>query len=90
MSDSPSPGVDGGNALIQKNGRGENIHYHWLGYSFERHSGSGGSYALLNGQDEVLNFREMFLFGRTVQVYDYSGNLLAWLFKLTVSVNMCD
>ena len=45
------------------------MHYHELGYSFERNGGSGGSDALLNGPDEALNFRDMFLFGCTVQVY---------------------
>ena len=56
MSDSPTPGVE----------RGENMHYHKLGYSFERHGGSVGSDALCNGPDEALNFRDMFLFGCTV------------------------
>ena len=66
MSYSPTPVVDGGNALSQKNGRGDKMHYHELGYSFERYGGSGGSDALLNGLDEALNFRDMFLFGCTV------------------------
>ena len=45
------------------------MHYHRLRYPFERHGGSGGSDALLNGPDEALNFRDMFLFGFTVWVY---------------------
>ena len=49
-----------------KNGRGKNMQYHKLGYSFERNGGSGRSDALRNGPDEVLNFRDMFLFGCTV------------------------
>ena len=63
MSDSPAPVVDGGKSLIQKNGRGDKMHYHELGYPFERHGGSGRSDALLNGLDEALNFRDMLLFG---------------------------
>ena len=35
------------------------MHHHKLGYPFERHGGSGGSDALLNGPDEALNFRDM-------------------------------
>ena len=31
------------------------MHYHKLGYPFERHGGSGGSDTLLNGPDEALN-----------------------------------
>ena len=42
------------------------MHYNKLGYPFERHDGSGGSDALLNGLDEALNFRDMLLFGFTV------------------------
>ena len=45
------------------------MHYHELGYLFERHGGSGGYDALLIGPDEALNFRDMFLSGCTVQVY---------------------
>ena len=45
------------------------MHYHELGYWFERHGGSIGYGALLNGPDEALNFRDMLLFGCTVQVY---------------------
>ena len=45
-----------------KNVRSDKMHYHELGYSFERHGGSGGYDALLNSPDEALNFREMFLF----------------------------
>ena len=44
---------------------------------FERNGGSGVYDALLNGPDEALNFRDMLLFGFTVQVYAYSGHLLA-------------
>ena len=66
MSDSPAPGVDGGNALSQKNGRGNKMHYHELGYSFEWHGVSVGSDVLLNGPDEAINFRDMFFFGCTV------------------------
>ena len=62
MCDSPAPGVDGRNALSQKNGRGDKMHYHKLEYSFGRHGGLGGSDALLNGPDEALNFRDIFLF----------------------------
>ena len=46
------------------------MHYHELGYLFERHGGSGGSDALLNGPYEALNFRDMLLFICIVQVYD--------------------
>ena len=35
------------------------MHYHKLRYLIEEHSGPGGSDALLNGPDEVLNFRDM-------------------------------
>ena len=66
MSDSPAPGVGGGNALRKKNGRGDKMHYHKLGYLFERHGGLSVSDALLNGPDEALNFMGMFLFGCTV------------------------
>ena len=45
------------------------MHYHKLRYLFERHIGSGGSDTILNGPDEVLNFRDMFIFRCTVQVY---------------------
>ena len=61
MSTSPASGVDRGNALSQKNCRGKKMHYHELGYLFERHGGLGGSDALLNGPDGALNFKEMFL-----------------------------
>ena len=66
------------------------MHYHKLGYLFERHGGSGGSDALLKCPDEALNFRDMLLFGCTVQVYDQRGNFLAQWFKLTISVHVCD
>ena len=66
VSDSPAPGVDGGESIYPKNGRGNKMHYHKLGYPFERHGGSGGSDALLNGPDEALNSRDMLLFGCTV------------------------
>ena len=66
------------------------MHYHELGYLFEWHGGSGGSDALLNGKDEALNFRDMLIFGCTVQVYAQSGNLPAQWFELTIIVNMCD
>ena len=59
MSEIPVPGVYGRKALIQKNCRGNKMHYHNLRYLFEQHSGPGGSDALLNGPDEVLNFRDM-------------------------------
>ena len=42
------------------------MNYHKLGYSFGQNGGLGGSDALLNGPDEALNFRDMFLFGCTV------------------------
>ena len=42
------------------------MHYHNIGYLFERHGDLGGSDALLNGPDEALNSREMLLFGCTV------------------------
>ena len=45
------------------------MHYYRLGHSLERHGGSGESDALLNGPDEALNFRDILLFGCTVQVY---------------------
>ena len=38
-----------------KNGRGEKMHYHELGYLFEWHGGSGGSDTLLNGPDDTKN-----------------------------------
>ena len=66
------------------------MHYHKLGYPFERHGGSGGSDALLNGPDEALNFRDMFLFGCTVQVYAQSGHVLAQRLELTIGVHVCD
>ena len=44
------------------------MHYHKLGYLFERDGGSVRSDALLNGPDEALSFRDMFLFGYTVHV----------------------
>ena len=46
-----------------KNGRGDKMHYHELGYSFERHDGSGGSDMLLDNPDEAFNFRGMLFFG---------------------------
>ena len=58
-----------GEIIDPKNGRGNKMHYHKIGYLFERHGGSGGYDALLNGLDEALNLRDMFLFGYTVQVY---------------------
>ena len=66
------------------------MHYHELGYFFEWHGGSGGSDALPNGPDEALNFRDMFLFGCTVQVYAYSDHLLEQWFEITICVHMCD
>ena len=63
MSDIHEPSVDRGKCIEPKNGRGDNMQYHKLGYSFARHGGSGGSDALLNGTDEALNFREILLFG---------------------------
>ena len=45
------------------------MHYRELGYFFERHGGLSGYDALSSGPDEALNFRDMFLFGCTVQVY---------------------
>ena len=66
MSDSPAPGVDGGNALTQKNDKGKKMHYHEFVYQFEWHGGSGGSNALLNGPDEALNFRDALILGFTV------------------------
>ena len=68
VSDSLAPGVDCSKCIEQKNGRGDKIHYHKLGYSFERNGGSGGSDVLLNSTDEALNFRDMLLFGSKVQV----------------------
>ena len=53
------------------------MHYHKLGYSFERHGGSGRSDAPLNGPDEAINFRDMLLFGYTVYIYPYIGHFLA-------------
>ena len=38
------------------------MHYHNLGYLFEWHGGLGRSDMFLNGLDEALNFRNMFLF----------------------------
>ena len=55
-----------GKCIEPKNGRVDKMHYHKLGYSFERHGGLGGSDALLNGPDEALNFRDMYFFGCTV------------------------
>ena len=66
------------------------MRYHKIGYPFERHGGSGGYDTLLNGPDEALNFRDMFLFGRTVYVYANIGNFLAQRFELTISVHACD
>ena len=66
------------------------MYYYKLGYSFERHGGSGRSDALLNGPDEALNFRDMLFFGCTVQVYAQSGHFLAQWYKLTIGVHMCD
>ena len=66
------------------------MHYNKLGYPFERHGDSGRSDALLNGPDEAINFRDMLLFGCTVQVYAQSGHLLAQCFKLTISEHMFD
>ena len=66
-----------GECIEPGDGIGDNIYYHKLVYSFEQHGGSGGPDALLNGPNEALNFRDMFLFGCTVQVYDQSGHLLA-------------
>ena len=63
MSDIPALGVDWGKCTDPKNGRGDKMHHHKLGYPFKRNGGSGGSDALLNGPDEALNFRDMFLFG---------------------------
>ena len=77
MSDSTAPGVDGGKCIEPKNGRGDKMHHHKLGYSFERHGCLGGSDALLNVPDEALNFRDMFLLGCIVQVYAYISHLLA-------------
>ena len=42
------------------------MHHNKIGYSFEWHSGLGGSDALLNGPYEALNFRDILLFGCTV------------------------
>ena len=66
------------------------MYYYELGYLFEHHGGSGRSDALLNGPDKVLNFRDIFLFGCTVQVYSQSGYFLAQWFELTISVHICD
>ena len=66
------------------------MHFHKIGYLFERHGGSGGSDALLNGPDEALNFRDMLLFGCTAQVYDQRNHFLAQWFKITISAHMCD
>ena len=44
------------------------MHCHKLRYSFEQNGGPGRPDALLNGLDEELNFRDMFLFRFTVQV----------------------
>ena len=45
------------------------MHYHNLIYPFGWHGGSGGSNMLINGLDEALNFRYMFLFRFIFQVY---------------------
>ena len=45
------------------------MHYYNIRYSFERHGVSGGFDALLNGLDEALNSRGMFLFRFTVKLY---------------------
>ena len=69
MSDSHVTGVDGGNSSSQKNGRDDKMNNHEIGYSFEQHGGLDRSDKLLNGPDEALNFKDMFPFGCTVQVY---------------------
>ena len=66
------------------------MHYHKLGYPFERRGGSGGYDALLNGPDETLNFRDMFIFVCTVLVYAQSSHFIAYRFKLTIGVHVCD
>ena len=66
------------------------MHYHKLEYLFERHGGSDGYDALLNGPDEALNFRDTLLLGCTVYVYSQSGHFLAYWFELTTSVHVCD
>ena len=66
------------------------MHYNKIGYPFERHGGLGGSDALLNGPDEALNFRDMFIFGCTVQVYAQSGHFFSYWSELTISVHVCD
>ena len=66
------------------------MHYRKLGYAFERHGGSGGSDALLNGTDEELNLGDMLLFGCTAQVYAQSGNFFAYQSELTIIVHMRD
>ena len=49
MSDSHAPGVDWGKFIDPKYGGGKNMHYHKLRHLFERHGGTGGYDALLNG-----------------------------------------
>ena len=66
------------------------MHYRELGYFFERHGGLSGYDALPSGPDEALNFRDMFLFGCTVQVYVQSIHFLAEWVELKISVHMCD
>ena len=66
------------------------MHYHELGYLFERNGGLGGYDALLKSPDEALNFRDMLFFRCIVQVYSWSSNLLAQWFELTISVHMHD
>ena len=66
LSDSPVPGVDGVNALIQKTAEATRCTIMRLDISLNV---LGGSDALLNSQEEALNFTDMFLFGCTVQVY---------------------
>ena len=76
------------------------MHYHELGYAFEQHGGSGRSHALLNGPDEALNFRNMFLFECTFRfmpravIYLRSGSnsqsvCLCVILKTRCRYNLC-
>ena len=60
--DIPAPSVDGGNSLSQNIAEAKGFTIISLDIFFERHGDSGGSDALLNGLDEALSFRDIFLF----------------------------
>ena len=64
------------------------MHYHKLGYSFERHGGSGGYDALLNGLDEAHQIRLIHHAVQTnIQDYDSASFCLYhfWLNKFIPS-----